>query len=120
MIGRWFGLLLLCCALPALAQDNRDINAVSRSVVRVVVVSGGEEGSEVGMGSGVAVTPNRILTNAHVVENAVKGDGFVGIVPSEGTRRYEGKVVAYRADLDLAVVDIGNGRIPPATLYSGI
>jgi serine protease Do len=119
MIRRWFGLVLLCIAIPALAQDNRDIDAVSRSVVRVVVVSGGEEGSEVGMGTGVAVTPNRIVTNAHVVENAVKGDGFVGIVPSEGTRRYEGKVIAYRADLDLAIVDIGNGRIPPATIYSG-
>ncbi|CAN5287988.1 hypothetical protein BH09PSE3_BH09PSE3_21950 [soil metagenome] len=117
---RWFGLLLLFCAIPALAQDNRDIDAVSRSVVRVVVVSGGEEGSDVGMGSGVAISPNRILTNAHVVESAVSGDGFVGIVPSEGTRRYEGKIVAYRADIDLAVIDIGNGRIPPATLYSGM
>ncbi|WP_293884142.1 S1C family serine protease [Sphingomonas sp.] len=120
MLGRWVGLLLLCCALPALAQDNRDIDAVSRSVVRVVVVAGGVEGSDVGMGSGVAITPNRILTNAHVVESAVTGEGFVGIVPSEGTRRYEGKVVAYRADLDLAVIDIGSGRIPPATLFSGV
>jgi S1-C subfamily serine protease len=123
MIGRWFGLLLLCVGAlafgPALAQDNRDIDAVSRSVVRVVVVSGGEEGSDVGMGSGVAISPNRILTNAHVVESAVKGDGFIGIVPSEGTRRYEGKIVAYRADIDLAIIDIGSGRIPPATLYSG-
>src|ERR1700712_4679764 len=119
MVRRWFGLLLLCLAIPALAQDNRDIDAVSRSVVRVVVVSGGEEGSEVGMGSGVAISSNRILTNAHVVESAVKGDGFIGIVPSEGTRRYEGKIVAYRADIDLAIIDIGSGRIPPATLYSG-
>ena len=71
------------------------------------------------MGSGVAITPTRIVTNAHVVERAVESGGFVGVVPSEGRKRYEGKVVAYAPDLDLAVIAITNGRIEPATLYGG-
>ena len=88
-------LLLLFLAplpLPALAQSNADIDAAARSVVRIVVTSDAGDG-EVGMGSGVAVTPTRIITNAHVVERAVENGGFVGVVPSEGRKRYEGKVV---------------------------
>jgi len=113
-------------AVPLGAQDSRDIDATARSVVRVIVITTDSEGgSGVGMGSGVAITPNRILTNAHVVAGAVEGEGegggngFVGIVPSEGRKRYEGRVIAYRPDIDLAVIDIGNGRITPATLFSG-
>ena len=104
--------------LPALAQSNADIDAAARSVVRIVV-AGDIENGELGMGSGVAVTPTRIVTNAHVVEGAVESGGFVGVVPSEGRRRYEGKVVAYAPELDLAIVEISNGRIEPATLYGG-
>ena len=114
-------LLLLFLAplpLPALAQSNADIDAAARSVVRIVVTSDAGDG-EVGMGSGVAVTPTRIITNAHVVERAVENGGFVGVVPSEGRKRYEGKVVAYAPDLDLAIVEISRGRIEPATLYGG-
>jgi serine protease Do len=106
-------------AVPAAAQDTQDVEAVSRSVVRVVVQSGsifGESG--IGMGSGVAITPSKIITNAHVVERAYGNDGFVGIVPSEGKKRFVGKIVAYRADIDLAIIDIGSGRLPPATLYT--
>ena len=72
------------------------------------------------MGSGVAISPTQIVTNAHVVENAVKNGGFVGIVPSEGRKRYEGKVVAYAPELDLAVVALTSGNITPAALYGGI
>ncbi len=111
---------LVLLALPALApaQSNADVDAAARSVVRVVVTNEANDG-EVGMGSGVAVTPTRIVTNAHVVENAVENGGFVGIVPSEGRKRYEGKVIAYAPDIDLAIIEISNGRIEPATLFGG-
>ena len=100
------------------AQSNPDIDAAARSVVRVVVVAADESGEQnVGMGSGVAITPTRIVTNAHVVENAVSNGGFVGIVPSEGRKRYEGKVVAYAPNLDLAIVAIEGGSVTPATLF---
>ena len=109
---------LVLVALPASAQQNADVDAAARSVVRIVVTDNASEG-DLGMGSGVAVTPTRIVTNAHVVERAVESGGFVGVVPSEGRKRYEGKVVAYAPDIDLAVIAITNGRIEPATLYGG-
>ncbi len=118
MIRRLLCLVLALLAAPALAQ-NADIDAAARSVVRVVVVPQGQSGGEVGMGSGVAITPTKILTNAHVVETAVESGAFVGIVPSEGRRRYIGKVVKYAPQIDLAVVELEEGRIEPATLYDG-
>ncbi len=112
--------VLLLAALPASAQQSADIDAVARSVVRVIVVENGDAGAgQVGMGSGVAVTPTRIVTNAHVVEAAVERGGFVGIVPSEGRSRYEGEVIAYDPGIDLAVIALKSGRIEPAALYSG-
>lgn len=114
-------LAILACflsPLPARAQSNADIDAAARSVVRVVAINEANDG-EVGMGSGVAVTPTRIVTNAHVVENAVENGGFVGVVPSEGRKRYEGKVIAYAPEIDLAIIEISNGRIEPATLFGG-
>lgn len=109
---------LLVAALPASAQQNADVDAAARSVVRIVVTDDSNDGG-VGMGSGVAVTPTKIVTNAHVVERAVENGGFVGVVPSEGRKRYEGKVVAYAPDIDLAVIEISNGRIEPVVLYGG-
>ena len=96
---------------PALAQSNPDIDAAARSVVRVVVMAPDETGTReaLGMGSGVAISPTRIVTNAHVVEAAVERGGFVGIVPSEGRKRYIGKVVAYSSALDLAVIALESG-----------
>ena len=115
----WCAVSLL--TLPALAQSNPDIDAAARSVVRVVVLAPDETGTReaLGMGSGVAISPTRIITNAHVVEAAVARGGFVGIVPSEGRKRYVGEVVAYSAALDLAVIALKSGTITPATIYSG-
>ncbi len=109
---------LAFAAVPASAEQNADVDAAARSVVRIVVTDDGSDGG-VGMGSGVAVTPTKIVTNAHVVERAVENGGFVGVVPSEGRKRYEGKVVAYAPDIDLAVIEISNGRIEPVVLYGG-
>ena len=115
-------LLLLSIGIsPAQAQENPDIDAAARSVVRVVVIATDDTGSrqEIGMGSGVAISPTRIVTNAHVVEAAVERGGFVGIVPSEGRKRYIGEVVAYSASLDLAIIALKSGSITPATIYGG-
>ena len=56
-------LVLVAFAVPARAAD--DISAVSRSVVRVVTVAM-VDGEVVGFGhgSGIAISPTRILTNA--------------------------------------------------------
>ena len=113
-------LALLTLALPARAAD--DISAASRSVVRVVTVAM-VDGEVVGFGhgSGIAISPTRIVTNAHVVESAVKYPNNValGVVPSEGQKSYAGKLIAIDTDRDLALIEIGGTRLPAAAVYSG-
>ena len=110
----------LSVAAPAHAAD--DISAVSRSVVRVVTVAM-VDGEVVGFGhgSGIAITPTRILTNAHVVESAAKYPRNValGIVPSEGQKSYAGKLIAIDTNRDLALVEMTEGRVPAAAVYTG-
>src|SRR3546814_12584699 len=82
-------LALLSLTLPARAAD--DISAVSRSVVRVVTVAL-VDGEVVGFGHGrgIAVTPTRLLTHAHVVESPPKFPQHhpLGVVPSGGQTSY--------------------------------
>src|SRR3546814_16296713 len=49
-----------------------------------------------GHGSGIAISPTRIVTNAHVVESAARYPGNValGVVPSAGQNSYAGKLIA--------------------------
>ena len=106
-------------SLPARADD---IAATGRGVVRVVTIAT-VDGKVVGFGhgSGVAVAPNRVVTNAHVVElNARFPDNvIVGVVPSEGDKSYSGRVVAYDPQRDLALVEFTGARLPVAALYTG-
>jgi V8-like Glu-specific endopeptidase len=105
---------------PTTAQDNLDVAAAGRSVVRVVVVSMMEgEPSGIGTGSGVAVAPDKILTNAHVVADAADGEAIIGVVPSEGRTRFTGRLIAYEPQRDLALIQITDGRVEPATVASG-
>jgi hypothetical protein len=117
---RYLALALVLAAVPAPAQDNLDVAAAGRSVVRVVVV-GMEEGEAtgVGTGSGVAIAPDKILTNAHVLADAAEGDAIIGIVPSEGRKRFTGRLIAFEPQRDLALVQILDGKVEPATIASG-
>ena len=76
-----------------LAADPNDIQAASRAVVRVVLVA--EEDGEtfyVGHGSGFAVAPNKIVTNAHLIAPLREDSTIrIGIIPSEGTTTYGGR-----------------------------
>lgn len=113
-------LALFAVTLPARAAD--DVSAVSRSVVRVVTVAM-VDGEVVGFGhgSGVAISPTRILTNAHVVESAVRYPGNValGVVPSEGQKSYAARLIAIDAKRDLALIEMTEGRVPPAAIFTG-
>ncbi|HYD23897.1 MAG TPA: serine protease, partial [Croceibacterium sp.] len=64
--------LLALLLVPAAAQaDPADINAAARGVVRIVIVEiDGDQIIPVSHGTGFAVGPERIVTNAHVVEEA--------------------------------------------------
>ena len=113
--------LALIIAAPAFAQAS-DIGAVSRSVVRIAVFSS-EDGERkfVGHGSGVAVAPDKIITNAHVVEGAnYDGTMTFTIVPSEGTKSYEAKLLKWSPGNDLALLQLSGGaRMPAASLFTG-
>ncbi|PKP93258.1 MAG: serine protease, partial [Alphaproteobacteria bacterium HGW-Alphaproteobacteria-16] len=112
-------LMLVGLAVPAAADD---ISAAGRGVVRVVTIAV-IEGEVVGFGhgSGFAVAPNRVLTNAHVVEAAERypGNVMIGIVPSEGARSFQGRLIAIDVDRDLALIEFSGIRLPPLTFYNG-
>ncbi len=110
-------------AAPAAAEAG-DVEAASRGVVRVVII--GEEGDQpvpVSHGTGFAVSPTRIVTNAHVVAEAVQDDTLrIGIVPSEGAGGAFARVVAVSPRNDLALLEIARGslRLPPLALAGSI
>ena len=74
-------------AAPLALAEPADIAAASRGVVRVVLVArDGDNVQYVGHGSGFAVTPTLVVTNAHVVAEARDAETMlIGVVPSEGT-----------------------------------
>jgi V8-like Glu-specific endopeptidase len=114
-----FALALLALASPARADD---ISVAGRSVVRVVVIAFGEEDEVVGFGhgSGFAVGPNRIVTNAHVVAQAQEGARVaIGVVPSEGNQAYRARVIARDPARDLALLEVEEGSFQPIPLYLG-
>lgn len=117
-------LLLLVLGSLGLSGAARadDIDATQRSVVRVVtvaIVNGEVVGF--GHGSGFAIAPNRIITNAHVVGDAAEypENVVIGIVPSEGSASYPGRLLRIDRRRDLALVEIVRGTVPPASLFSG-
>ncbi|RDE06697.1 S1C family serine protease [Sphingomonas aracearum] len=125
MIRRALALLALLFATLSLAPAPAradDISATARGVVRIVTIAM-VEGQVVGFGhgSGFAVAPNRIVTNAHVVELASRypENVVIGVVPSEGDKSFQGKVVAFDAQRDLALIEFEGQRLPPVALYTG-
>lgn len=116
-------LMLAAIASPASA-DQGDVDAAARGVVRVVIVS--EAGGElvpVTHGTGFAVSPTRIVTNAHVVQEALQDDTLrIGMVPSEGSESVFVKPVAISPRNDLALLQIVDSglRLPPLTVAGGL
>jgi V8-like Glu-specific endopeptidase len=119
---RFLFLLLAWLAIASPARAD-DISVAGRSVVRVVVVAF-EDGEVVdfGHGSGFAVAPNRIVTNAHVVQvaaGAPKDVVAVGVVPSEGSQSYRARILAVDPARDLALLELEQGTVPPIALFTG-
>lgn len=117
--------LLIACSLflgmtsPAAADD---IGATARGVVRVVTIAVvDDQVVGFGHGSGFAIAPNRVVTNAHVVELADRypDNVVIGVVPSEGDKSYQGRVIAYDSQRDLALIEFKGAPLPPATLFTG-
>lgn len=116
--------VLLACALglaalPARAEPG-DIDAAARSVVRVVIVgSEGDEVIPVSHGSGFVIDAQTIVTNAHVVAEALDDPSLrIGIVPSNGSGgAIYGRILSVSPRNDLALVRASSPlRLTPLTL----
>lgn len=111
---------LVLITLPAAARpEPADIAAAARGVVRVVIMTtDGTSVSPISHGTGFAVSSTRIVTNAHVVREALQDDTLrIAIVPPDGDSADYAKVLAVSAAKDLAVLEItGDLRLPPLTL----
>ncbi len=72
-----------------------------------------------GHGSGFAVAPNRVVTNAHVVAMAADDSKTVaiGVVPSEGAQATRARIIAIDPARDLALLEIEEGSLTPIPLY---
>ncbi|MBT2134244.1 trypsin-like peptidase domain-containing protein [Croceibacterium sp. LX-88] len=121
---RWLARLLpvlgLILLVPSAAQaDPEDIRAAARGVVRIVIVEqDGEQIVPVSHGTGFAVGPEMIVTNAHVVAEARADDNLsIGIVPSDGTTAVYARMVAVSPRNDLALLATTQPmRLPPLTI----
>lgn len=111
---------LIAALAPVVAtSDPADISAAARGVVRVVIMgTDGERVFPVSHGTGFAVTPTRIVTNAHVVSELLQDDTLrIAIVPPDGDGADYGRVVASSTAKDLALIEItGKLRVPALTL----
>jgi hypothetical protein len=114
--------LALALAPQQAGADPADIAAASRSVVRVVLINRDSGGvTLVGHGSGFAIAPDLVVTNAHVVAPLAEDPSMrAGIVPSQGKSGYFAKVVAFSPKNDLALLRLTEpGNLAPATLFTG-
>ena len=119
--------ILLALVAPALTPipaqaEPADIDAAARGVVRVVII--GDNNGElfpISHGTGFAVSGDTVVTNAHVVRDALRDEGMqIGIVPNGGGEAVYGRIVAVLARNDLALIRItGSLRLPPLALAGG-
>lgn len=112
------GLALVQTSSAALA-DPSDIDAASRGVVRVIIIGDDGDGPyPVSHGTGFAVSPERIVTNAHVVEEArTDRDLSIAIVPSDGGKAVYGKIASFSSRNDLALLSTNSPlKLPPLTI----
>lgn len=117
-------LILAFLALFAFSSPSRadDISAAGRGVVRIVTIAvADDEVVGFGHGSGLAVSPTRVLTNAHVVELAARypGNVVIGVVPSQGDKSVQGKLIAVDPERDLALIEVAGVRLSPLAFYAG-
>ncbi|WP_370187286.1 serine protease [Qipengyuania sp.] len=114
---------LLALLAPAIAHaEPADIDAAARGVVRVVII--GEENDElipISHGTGFAVAGDKVVTNAHVLRDALRDSELkIGIIPSGGGEAVYGQPLAISPRNDLALIRItGSLRLPPLALAGG-
>ncbi|HKH08079.1 MAG TPA: MarP family serine protease [Agromyces sp.] len=95
--------------LPTGPIDDAELAQAAASVVRVTG-NAFQCGSNLS-GSGFVVAPDRIVTNAHVVAGVTDP-----IVEAPGQPAVEGRVVAFDAEQDLALIAVSGLATPPLAL----
>ena len=126
----WVAAAFLTVSFPAAAEPG-DVEAAARGVVRVVLIDtqgpGGEERvMPISHGSGFAVTPTLIVTNAHVIREALQDDTLrIGVVPSETVGNASNGAFARAISVsprnDLALLEIAeDGLRLPALTIAGV
>ncbi|WP_299326991.1 serine protease [Parasphingopyxis sp.] len=129
---RWIMAVLLALAvLPISASAQKgeeqtatenDVVIAARSVVRVALIGNDDKRGQylLGHGSGVAVAPGLIVTNAHVVAPLRESPSIeISIVPSSGEQRYPGTLLASDSRADLALIRMQEGVIDPLPVFTG-
>ena len=96
-----WSLVQSCGSAPA---QPTELDAVERSIVRVV----GDRGT----GSGSVVAPGRVLTNWHVVE----GERTLAVVSAHSGGEHRARLDWSSEQLDLAVLAVDTLTLPPAVL----
>jgi serine protease Do len=66
-----------------------------------------------GMGSGVVVAPDRVLTTAHNLRGGLRREEEIEVVLASD-RRTRGRIAGADPDIDLAVIDVDTGDVEPA------
>ena len=99
--------MLAATVRPAMA-DPTDIDAAARGVVRIIIIGrDGEEIFPISHGTGFAVSSTRIVTNAHVVQEAMDDDRLaIGVVPPEGNEAVYARLVSVSQRNDLALIEL--------------
>lgn len=107
---RWLLILLLCAAHAHAGETETVFNSVRDSVVTLTVY---DERKEVdGAGSGVVVAPGRVITNCHVVQEAV------AIQVRAGEKVWSATVALADSARDLCQLDVPGLTAPAAKIRS--
>lgn len=112
-------LLAFLAATAPRAAAQTGVDRAEASTVRVaVIVEAGEARTLIGTGSGFAVFPTLVVTNAHVVAPARIQDGAqVAIVAPGGDGMIPARIVSYSALADLALLEFrGGSRLSPVVI----
>jgi S1-C subfamily serine protease len=92
--------------------SNAAVATAAHSVVKVTSTSNSCQ--KVMEGSGFVISPNRVMSNAHVVAGA---DSFVISVDGQ---EHEGTVVAFDPNADISILDVPGLAAPPLDFARGI
>lgn len=108
----------LVVALATTASAQTSIDEAERGVVRVVVIMDAPEGRMLyGSGSGFVVSPNLVVTNAHVVAQARQGAQYsVAIIPPAGEGLVPARIIRYSPLNELALLEFRGPDLPAVTI----